>query len=160
MAVENLARSTRSHLVALGYQARRTFASYEGELPKIRLREVLAWEAVLRRQVDALIREQRTLRTLLSTLFTQREDAARCVASLTPREREIMELVLVFDPSKNIAADLGIIRRTVENHCASIMAKTGSACFPAVARLALASTSNGARTKEIQNDSHSLGGES
>jgi len=41
-------------------------------------------------------------------------------------------------PSKNIAADLGISQRTVENHRASIMTKTGTKSLPALARLALA----------------------
>ncbi|WP_416173633.1 LuxR C-terminal-related transcriptional regulator [Aerococcus mictus] len=42
----------------------------------------------------------------------------------------------------NIAADLGISQRTVENHRASIMRKTGSKSLPALARLALAAASN------------------
>jgi two-component system CheB/CheR fusion protein len=69
-----------------------------------------------------------------------REDAARHVASLTPRQREIMARVLSGQPSKNIAADLNISQRTVENHRASIMRKTGAASLPALARLALAAT--------------------
>jgi len=32
-----------------------------------------------------------------------------------------LDLVLVGHPSKNIAADLGISQRTVDNHCAAIM---------------------------------------
>jgi two-component system CheB/CheR fusion protein len=67
-----------------------------------------------------------------------REDAARHVADLTPRQRQIMRFVLAGHPSKNIAADLGISQRTVENHRASIMRKTGSTSLPALARLALA----------------------
>jgi two-component system CheB/CheR fusion protein len=47
-------------------------------------------------------------------------------------------------PSKNIAADLGINQRTVENHRASIMGKTGLKSLPALARLALAAAWNGA----------------
>jgi two-component system CheB/CheR fusion protein len=73
-----------------------------------------------------------------SKLFAWRERAAGHVADLTAREREIMELVLSGQPSKNIAVDLGISQRTVENHRASIMKKTGSKSLPALARLALA----------------------
>jgi len=73
-----------------------------------------------------------------SKLAAWRADAAAHVAGLTPRQRQIMEMVLAGQPSKNIAADLGISQRTVENHRASIMAKTGSKSLPALARLALA----------------------
>jgi two-component system CheB/CheR fusion protein len=65
-------------------------------------------------------------------------DAASHVAGLTTRQRQIMDLVLSGHPSKNIAADLGISQRTVENHRASIMKKTGSKSLPALARLAVA----------------------
>ena len=71
-------------------------------------------------------------------LTAWREDAASHVAGLTPRQRQIMEMVLAGHPSKNIAADLGISQRTVENHRASIMKKTGSKSLPALARLAIA----------------------
>jgi two-component system CheB/CheR fusion protein len=67
-----------------------------------------------------------------------REDAASHVAGLTTRQRQIMDLVLAGHPSKNIAADLGISQRTVENHRASIMKRTGSKSLPALARLAVA----------------------
>ena len=69
-----------------------------------------------------------------------REDAARNIAALTPRQRQIMTRVVAGEPSKNIAADLAISQRTVENHRASIMRKTGAASLPALARLALAAT--------------------
>jgi two-component system CheB/CheR fusion protein len=65
-------------------------------------------------------------------------DAAAQMAGLTPRQREIMDRVLAGQPSKIIAADLGISQRTVENHRASIMTKTGTRSLPALARLALA----------------------
>jgi len=67
-----------------------------------------------------------------------RDDAAAHMAALTPRQLEIMDMVLAGHPSKNIAADLGISQRTVENHRAAIMQKTGSKSLPALARLALA----------------------
>jgi len=64
--------------------------------------------------------------------------AAKRIADLTPREHQIMELVLAGHPSKNIAADLCVSQRTVENHRAAIMKKTGSKSIPALIRLALA----------------------
>ena len=67
-----------------------------------------------------------------------RDDARAHMARLTSRQREIMGLVLAGHPSKNIAADIGISQRTVENHRASIMRKTGAKSLPALARLALA----------------------
>jgi len=71
-------------------------------------------------------------------LSVQREAAARRLAGLTARQRQIMELVLAGHPSKNIAADLGISQRTVENHRAAVMKKTGSHSLSALIRLALA----------------------
>jgi two-component system CheB/CheR fusion protein len=79
-----------------------------------------------------------------SKLFAWREAAANHVANLTQREREIMELVLAGHSSKNIAADLHISQRTVENHRASIMNKTGSKSLPALARWAMAASWSGA----------------
>jgi len=77
-----------------------------------------------------------------SKLTAWRAAAADHVAALTVRQREIMHLVLAGHPSKNIAADLGISQRTVENHRAAIKKKTGAKSLPALARLALAAASN------------------
>ena len=85
-----------------------------------------------------------------SKLSEWQETAADCIATLTPRELQIMELVLAGQPSKNIAADLGISQRTVENHRASIMEKTGSKSLPALARLALAAGQRGAEGPQVQ----------
>jgi two-component system CheB/CheR fusion protein len=67
-----------------------------------------------------------------------RQAAAAAIATLTPRQREIMDLVLAGHPNKIIAADLGISQRTVENHRAEVMVKTGAKSVPALARLAMA----------------------
>jgi two-component system CheB/CheR fusion protein len=67
-----------------------------------------------------------------------RENAASSMAGLTTRQRQVMDLVLAGHPSKNIAADLGVSQRTVENHRAAVMKKTGSRSIPALIRLALA----------------------
>jgi two-component system CheB/CheR fusion protein len=71
-------------------------------------------------------------------LFAWRQAAASHISGLTPRQHQIMNLVLAGCPSKIIAADLGISQRTVENHRALIMKKTGSKSLPALTRLALA----------------------
>jgi two-component system CheB/CheR fusion protein len=70
-------------------------------------------------------------------LLELRESASAHLAGLTTRQREVMDRVLAGQPSKNIAADLGISQRTVENHRAGIMKRTGSKSLPALARLAL-----------------------
>jgi two-component system, chemotaxis family, CheB/CheR fusion protein len=67
-----------------------------------------------------------------------RETAVIRVGSLTARQRQILDLVLAGHPSKNIATDLGISQRTVDNHRAAIMRKTGSKSLPALVRTALA----------------------
>jgi two-component system, chemotaxis family, CheB/CheR fusion protein len=77
-------------------------------------------------------------------LWAWREGAAIHLAGLTSRQRQVMEMVLAGHPSKNIAMDLGISQRTVENHRASIMKKTGTKSLPALARLALAAAANDA----------------
>ncbi len=64
--------------------------------------------------------------------------AARHLAGLTERQRQVLDLVLAGHPSKNIAADLRISQRTVENHRASIMLKTGAKSLPDLVRLAVA----------------------
>jgi two-component system CheB/CheR fusion protein len=85
-----------------------------------------------------------------ATRVAWQDSAAAHIADLTPRQRQIMDLVLAGHPSKNIAADLGISQRTVESHRASIMRTTESKSLPALARLALAaglSTKQGPRRR-------------
>jgi DNA-binding CsgD family transcriptional regulator len=76
-------------------------------------------------------------------LIALREAAATILSTLTTRQQPIMQLVIDGHPSKNIAADLGISQRTVENHRAAIMKKTGSHSLMALARLVLAAEVDG-----------------
>lgn len=71
-------------------------------------------------------------------ILAGRQEAIDYIATLTARQRQIMDMVLAGHPSKNIAVDLGISQRTVENHRASIMIRTHSRSIPALTRLALA----------------------
>ena len=79
----------------------------------------------------------------LNKAIAWRGKAASLIADLTVRQRQIMDLILAGHPNKNIAADLGISQRTVENHRAAIMKNTGSKSLPALARLALAASADG-----------------
>ncbi len=85
-------------------------------------------------------------------LSARRENAKARIAALTVRQRQIMERVLAGHPNKNIAADLGISQRTVENHRATIMMKTGSKSLPALGRLAFAAGENGTSDLGVQLD--------
>jgi len=56
---------------------------------------------------------------------------------LTPREREILELVVAGKRNKVIAADLGITQSTVEAHRAKVMEKTGARSLSDLMRMML-----------------------
>jgi two-component system, chemotaxis family, CheB/CheR fusion protein len=91
-----------------------------------------------RRDLLASIARARDVNQSASISQESREAAVACIASLTRRQRQILDLVLAGHPSKNIAADLALSQRTVDNHRAAIMKKTGSASLPALIRAALA----------------------
>jgi len=74
--------------------------------------------------VDRIVAAVRHDESLRQKLETEASVAAR-LAELTPRERQVMERVLVGDYNKNIADALGIAVRTVEVHRARIFEKMG-----------------------------------
>jgi len=124
----------------------RALATRESEL-----REALAKVQALRRQHERLTRQSGSV---VHALYAAQETAASRVATLTPREQEVLELVLAGRPSKIIAWELGISQRTVENHRASIMHKTGSKSIPALARLAIAAAWDGVDGPTVQPLAH------
>lgn len=85
----------------------------------------------------ALAVQNRQLTLALARLTAE---ASTAMARLTPRQQQVMALVLQGLPSKAIAADLQISQRTVENHRAAIMRRTGAASLPALVRLSLGVT--------------------
>jgi len=66
-----------------------------------------------------------------------RDAAAAQIAALTPRERDVMDLVVEGQPNKEIAANLSISQRTVEAHRASVMKRLGAASLPDLIRFVM-----------------------
>lgn len=58
--------------------------------------------------------------------FRQREDVTLRFSTLTPRELEVLDLILAGKPNKSISSMLGISVKTVQVHRAHIMEKTGA----------------------------------
>ena len=65
------------------------------------------------------------------------EIAAR-IAALTPRERDVMDQLIIGNPNKNIAFELKISPRTVEIHRANLMKKMQADSLSHLVRMALA----------------------
>lgn len=64
-------------------------------------------------------------------------DIRRRVAGLSPRERQVMEMVAAGYSNKEAALKLGIGVRTVETHRARVMEKTGAESLSELARMRL-----------------------
>jgi two-component system response regulator FixJ len=65
-------------------------------------------------------------------------ELAERLDSLTPREREVLELLVAGDPNKVIAYRLQISPRTVEIHRARVMEKMRAKNLPELVRMAMA----------------------
>jgi two-component system CheB/CheR fusion protein len=92
---------------------------------------------VARDQLIASVARALALSRQSDEITIARDAALAHLTGLTTRQKQIMALVLAGHPSKNIAADLGISQRTVENHRAAIMDRTGAHSLPELARLVM-----------------------
>jgi two-component system CheB/CheR fusion protein len=69
-----------------------------------------------------------------------KEAAHAAWTTLTARQREILDRIVLGQPNKIIAADLGISQRTAENHRAAIMKKMGASSISGLIQIALAAS--------------------
>jgi FixJ family two-component response regulator len=77
-------------------------------------------------------------------------EIARRIRSLSPREREVLDLVLAGKHSKEIAAELGIASKTVDTHRANIMQKLHADSLPALFRMVLFARGDGEITDSLE----------
>jgi FixJ family two-component response regulator len=66
-----------------------------------------------------------------------RRSAQERFATLTPREREVMQLVVRGQLNKEIAGELGTVEKTIKVHRARVMTKMGARTVADLVRLAL-----------------------
>jgi two-component system response regulator FixJ len=86
------------------------------------------------------------LSSVSRALSRQEDDAKRTaakaeiisrLATLSPREREVLEGLVAGQPNKNIAMDLAISPRTVEIYRANVMTKMNASSLSELVRMAL-----------------------
>ena len=66
----------------------------------------------------------------------ERQHVAKCLASLTARERQVLELIVAGRLNKEIAAALGTVEKTIKFHRGNLMDKMGVRVVADLVRLA------------------------
>jgi FixJ family two-component response regulator len=70
------------------------------------------------------------------------------IATLTPREREVMEMFIEGRPAKAIAFDLGLSTKTVETHRTKLLDKMGARSLVELTRMVMEANVTGALVAE------------
>jgi RNA polymerase sigma factor (sigma-70 family) len=118
------------------------FMTAHGDVPTVRTALKAGAVDYLEKPVDpdALLE---TVRAAMRADVSQREKLDRAdqnsqrLRNLTPREREVLELVVQGQQYRQIAAALGISPRTVEVHRARLMEKLGARNISELVRMSL-----------------------
>jgi FixJ family two-component response regulator len=80
---------------------------------------------------EALARNQ-----ALRSARRERQDVANALATLTQRERQVLELIVAGRLNKQIAAELGTVEKTIKFHRANLMRKMGVRVVAELVKLA------------------------
>jgi FixJ family two-component response regulator len=73
----------------------------------------------------------------MRTSLREHEHVRERLQSLTPREREVLELMTAGKPNKVMAHELGVSQRTVEIHRARVMEKSGASSLAQLVRMVM-----------------------
>ncbi len=109
----------------------------------------------LTKPIDASVLFEATARALERArhLYTQREQRAeiqRRVDKLTPREREVMALVVTGRPNKLVADKLGAAEKTIKIHRARVMEKMKANSLADLVRLVTTIDFDGPQPLDLQ----------
>jgi len=75
--------------------------------------------------LTAAIREALARDAALRPVRIERERIAKCLATLTERERQVLGQIVAGKLNKQIAAELGTVEKTIKFHRANLMRKMG-----------------------------------
>jgi two-component system response regulator FixJ len=91
------------------------------------------------RDQDLIDRIQAALTRDAETRKSLREHSRirACIAALTPREREVLDLLTTGKANKMMAQDLGLSQRTIEIHRAHVMEKMGARSVAQLVRMVM-----------------------
>ncbi len=92
-------------------------------------------------QLVARVRQAIERHLLQRNDSAERAEISKRMSSLTPREREVLELVVAGQTSKEIARVLGASHRTIEIHRNHLMEKTGAQSLADLIRIRLSDSS-------------------
>ena len=84
-------------------------------------------------RINRALEKDREMRSQLR----ERDEIRRRMSQLTPREREVLELVTQGKANKVIAGDLNVSQRTVEIHRARVMEKMGANSLAHLVRMVI-----------------------
>lgn len=88
-------------------------------------------------ELIATVREALALDRRSREMLAQQDAIRDRLASLTPREREVLELIVRGLASKVMAEEMGLSKRTVELHRSRVMGKMGASSIAQLVRMFL-----------------------